>query len=341
MEKPKVYYIPGPADMKAAVDRLLDIISSEIADERVGFKIHFGERNNTTHLRPDWLRGIPQYFKHASFVECNVLYRGSRTRKADHVGVAKEHGFGFLPIDILDGEMGEAEEEVEVSLKNTRKARLGKGITGYEHLVALTHFKGHMATGFGGCLKNIGMGLGSRAGKMDMHAIMNPVVKKDKCVECGTCVADCPVDAITLNPKAEIDADKCIGCVHCVAVCPNAAIDIPWSNSLASREILMEKIAEYAAAASKGRDWWFVNFLTDITYDCDCMGYSQKPFMKDVGVLLCKDPIAADAASLKLVSDAYGGDPFFEKFNVDGSHILRYGQEIGLGTTDFELVRLE
>jgi uncharacterized protein len=307
----------------------------------VGLKVHFGETGNRTHIKPEWLKDCKGILKDPVFVECNVMYRGQRTLREDHIEIAKKHGFGFLPIDILDGRMGEDSINVPLNIGRTKEAKLGGGLIKYDRLVALTHFKGHMATGFGGALKNIGMGLGSRAGKMDMHSIISPIVKGEKCVACGTCVRDCPVDAISLGKVASIDSGKCIGCAHCIAVCPQKAIDIPWNMSHEVNAILMEKIAEYSYAAVKGRRWWFMNFITDLTYDCDCMGIDQKPFMGDVGVVLSQDPVAADQASLDLVKKAYGGtDPFLKKHGINGEEMLDYAQKIGLGSRIYELKAL-
>jgi uncharacterized Fe-S center protein len=176
---------------------------------------------------------------------------------------------------------------------------------------------------------------------MEMHSIISPVVKADKCIACGACVRDCPVNAITLGKVASIDSSKCIGCAHCISICPQAAIDLKWNMSHGVNNALMEKIAEYAYAVLKGRRWWFINFITDITYDCDCFGIYQKPFMKDIGIVLSQDPVAIDAASLDLVKEWNNGvDPFLEKHNIDGSYLLEYSEKIGLGSRKYDLKQL-
>jgi len=208
-------------------------------------------------------------------------------------------------------------------------------------LVAVSHFKGHIATGFGGALKNIGMGLASRPGKLFLHSVIAPYVKQDKCVACGKCVRECPSNVITLEEKASIIKDKCIGCAHCVAACPEGAVDIPWDLSDPANEKLMQRIAEYSLAALKDRNWWFANFIVDVTYNCDCMNVQEKPFMDDVGIVLSRDPVAADAASMDLVKEQCGGkDPFLEKHGVDGASILKYGESIGLGSREYRLESL-
>lgn len=333
-----VYYWPDASNLRKGAAECFRQVASDFGRGRVGLKVHFGEKGNRTHVRPDWLLDAKELLGDPVFVECNVMYRGMRTRREDHLSTARSHGFGILPIEILDGEMGEAFIEVQVNIGRTKTAKLGAGLQEYQKLVAVSHFKGHMATGFGGALKNVGMGLGSRAGKMDMHSIISPVVKPKKCVACGTCVRDCPVDAITLSDVAYIDSKKCVGCAHCIAVCPQSAIDIPWNMSGEVNRALMEKVAEYAYAALKGRCWWFMNFITDLTYDCDCMPFDQKPIMPDIGLVLSADPVAIDQACLDLVKEKAGGrDPFLNKHGVDGSYLLEYAEKIGLGSRNYEL----
>jgi len=338
MASPAVYFYGDVSNLRDGAAECFRLVAKDFGAGKVGLKVHFGEGANTTHVKADWLRSAKSIFTEPVFVECNVLYRGHRTVRKDHVSTALEHGFSFLPVDILDGERGEAQIEVPVNIGRTKNAKIGAGILRYDRLVAVSHFKGHMATGFGGALKNIGMGLGCRAGKMDMHSIVSPVVKPDRCVACGTCVKECPVDAISLGNVASIDSGKCIGCAHCISVCPVSAIDLDWNMSHDINKILMERIVEYSYAVLKGRRWWFMNFITCVTYDCDCFDLDQRPFMSDIGILLSQDPVAVDQASLDLIMGRNGGiDPFRKKHNVDGTHILEYAEKIGLGSREYAL----
>jgi uncharacterized Fe-S center protein len=340
MPKSTVYFYDNLKNLKRGVNKFFEIISKDFGRGIVGLKIHFGEEGNDTHIDPKLLKDVTKIFSKPKFVECNALYRGSRTKKDDHIKIAKRHGFGFLEIDILDGDAGEEAIEVEVNTENTDKAKLGKGLEKYKKLVALTHFKGHGAAGFGGAMKNVGMGLGSRGGKLDMHSSISPIVNKLKCTACGTCVANCNFGAIKMGKKAEIIQEKCTGCAMCIAVCPFGAIMIPWTSD--STERLMEKIADYTKAAEKNRRWWYINFLTNITQDCDCHGTRQKPIMDDIGILLSEDPVAIDSASIDLVAKHNNGiDPFKKLNGVDGKHILDYAEKIGLGTKDYELIEID
>ncbi|MBD3190004.1 MAG: DUF362 domain-containing protein [Candidatus Heimdallarchaeota archaeon] len=343
MEKPKVYFYKDTSNLKAGINKFFQMITEEEKydpDEQIGIKIHFGERENDTHVDPELLKGLPKIFQKPIFVECNVLYRGNRTNKSDHLQQAAEHGFDFIEIEILDGEIGGDFMEIEIDTKNTKLAKLGKELRKFHQLISIAHFKGHIATGFGGAFKNIGMGLGSRGGKLDMHAGISPKIQEEKCIACGACAEQCPGDAITVENVAEIDQSLCIGCAQCIAICPEGAVGIPWGSH--SNEVLMEKIAEYTLAALKNRNWWYINFLTDITLKCDCVGTKQEPIMEDIGILFSKDPVAIDQASLDLVIEYNAGiDPFKKANNVNSEHLLEYAEKIDMGSREYELERIE
>ena len=164
------------------------------------------------------------------------------------------------------------------------EAKIGKGMEKFNSILAISHFKGHMATGFGGAIKNIGMGLGSKGGKMQMHQTFKISPNPKVCIGCGMCVKNCPAGALSLeNGKAKIDYKKCIGCGFCISICPVGAIEMPWQSQ--TSKDLQERIVEYASAVLKGRKHFFVNVLTSITKDCDCHGSIQEPIMKDIGIL--------------------------------------------------------
>jgi len=183
------------------------------------------------------------------------------------------------------------------------------------------------------------MGLGSRGGKLDMHAGVSPIIDEEKCTGCGSCAEQCPADAITVNDVAVINEEICIGCAQCIAVCPEGIIKIPWGKR--DQGTFMEKIAEYTLACMKDKNWWHINVLTKITMKCDCVGSKQTPFMDDIGILYSKDPIALDKASMDLVIERHNGTDPFKEFNKNSNHILKYGEEIGLGTVKYELIKLE
>lgn len=273
---------------------------------KVAVKVHFGEEGCTTFLRPELAKAVCDQItasgREATLVECNVLYVSPRTRASTHIQVAKKHGFDFAPIHILDGEKGN--ESIKLD-----GCQIGRGIKDYDSMVVLSHFKGHGHAQFGGAVKNLGMGLGSRAGKLDMHAGSHPQVSTDKCIGCGQCLENCPADAISLNSdnKAQIDPDKCIGCAMCISVCPEQAVRIPWGGRDLSALHTRMKTYAHAILNHLGPDRFiFINVLENITHQCDCVGQAQEPFMPDQGYLLSNHIHAVDLASLAITDNLQG-----------------------------------
>jgi uncharacterized Fe-S center protein len=237
-----------------------------------------------------------------------------------------------MEIDILDGENGE--QFVEIN-----GCKIGKGIKKYDSLIVLSHFKGHMAAGFGGALKNIGMGLGSRAGKLHMHSQVMPQIISDKCVGCGICAENCNAEAISIiDGVAKIDQEKCEGCAMCIAVCPHGAASVPWQGG--THDYLQEKIAQYAGAVlSLFPNAIFINVLENITEQCDCMGIKQEPMMEDIGILYSYGIVAVDKAGLDLVNKLSHGK--FSRINsVDKDKQIELAEKLGLGDSQYELIEI-
>lgn len=317
------------------IDKILNQIDFSKLGKHVGIKLHFGEEGCVTHLNPKLVgavyKKVKSLGKDATLVECNVLYKGSRFNSTLHLKTARAHGF-TEPIDFLDGETGE--DYIEIN-----SCKLGKGITKYDSLIILTHFKGHIFTGFGGALKNIGMGFGSRAGKLDMHSKVKPSVN-DKCVACGMCIEHCNANAITMiDGKAFIDHQKCEGCAMCIAICNSGAINIPWSGR--TSEDVQKRIAEYSSAVlSRFPDSIFINVLEKITKDCDCFGIVQTPLMDDIGILYSKDVVAIEKASLDLVNKV--SHHKFDKINaVNKDKQVEFAEKMGLGSSKYDLINLD
>ncbi len=323
--------------------------------DKVAIKVHFGERDSQTYLSPVLVKAIYEELKkkvnpsitlgvdgeqnrtikNAALVDCSVLYKGERAFASTHKKLAIEHGFGFAPISILDGEKGDEEIKIEINQKHFKKIKIGAGIKNFNAVLAISHFTGHLSAGFGGAIKNVGMGLGSKAGKLEMHQAFKLKINPDLCQVCGICQRECPAGAIiTNNGKAEIDYQKCISCGQCISICPQGAVEIPFGTG--SSKDLQERIAEYAFGALKGKKSFFMNVLMNITSRCDCVRGIQKPIIPNIGILASKDIVAIDKASLDLI-----GKERFESLGVDPTVQIDYAEKLGLGEKDYELIEIE
>lgn len=341
-----------------ATEQLFDAagIGDCIAEgDLVAVKLHFGERGNTAFIPPIYVRRVVDKIKQAGgkpfLTDSNTLYRGSRANAVDHTITAIENGFGYstvgAPIVIADGMSGKEYVEVRVDGRHFETVKIGAAAVHADALVVLTHFKGHEATSFGGVMKNVGMGLGARSGKQQMHADFSPAIDPEKCTACAECADWCPADAIKIGDTAWTDHGLCIGCGECVVTCPYGAIAVDWSTDAAK---MQEKIVEYVKGAVAGKDGkvGYMSFLMNITPDCDCWNFSDAPIVSDIGILASTDAVAIEQASLDLVNkapalagdrlpDPKAQDKFRSITGVDGAPILDYAQQLGLGSRDYSL----
>lgn len=339
----KVYFFR----IKEKTDKTLNESGRKIAEtfsdffdlkDRVAIKVHFGERGSDTYLSPVLVKAIyknlKEKVKRADLVDCSVLYKSERSFASSHKKLAKDHGFEFAPISILDGEKGNEEIKVKVSQKHFQEVKLGAGIKDFNALLVISHFKGHASTGFGGAIKNVGMGLASKAGKLAMHEAFEIVINPNTCKACGICQRECPARAIFIeNEKAKIDYQKCLNCGQCISVCPFEAVEISWEGN--SSKDLQERMVEYTLGAQKEKKTFFVNVLLNITSGCDCVRMVQTPIMPDIGILASFDIVAIDQASLDLA-----GKERFERIEVEPAIQIDYAQKLGLGEKDYELVEI-
>jgi hypothetical protein len=347
----------------ARAGKLLDHAGlSDVIDDGdlVAVKLHFGEEGNTGFVQPIFLREVIARVKEVGgkpfLTDSNTLYRGKRFNAVDHLECAIHNGFGFAtveaPIVIADGLDGRDAVDVPIEgFKHFESVRIGAAAAHADALIAVTHVKGHEATGFGGALKNIGMGLGSRSAKQRMHADFTPHPSAEKCTSCTRCTNWCPVGAITIGPDrvATIDYEICYGCGECVAACPHGAIAIEWKTEPAS---IQEKIVEHVAGAlaDKAGKTIYLSFVTNVSPDCDCWAFSDASIVSDIGVLASTDIVAIDQAAYDLVNAASGlpgtrgegmgaGDDKFQAITgIDGTLGIAYAEERGLGTRRYELV---
>ena len=354
--KKEVYFIrasreDGPeiiAQKSLAIYRSLGFNERIEAEDFVALKIHFGEKNNTGHIKPQWLTGIIddvlKKSNRAFLSDSNTLYVGRRANSVDHIRLAWEHGFRpeivKIPVIIADGLVGREKVELKVEGSRVQSSRISSAFLSSQTMICLTHVTGHVQTGVGAAIKNLGMGCASRAGKLDQHSVVHPRVKAKQCRNCGLCLDYCPAGAIRqIQNKAIIDDEKCIGCGECLVVCRFGAVQMKWDED--SRR-LQEKMAEYALSVKNhfGKKICFINFILQVTKDCDCMAKSQAGVVHDVGIVSSLDPVAVDRTSIDLVNLAAGKDAFRQGYNLDWSIQLAHGEKIGLGTQDYQLVEI-
>lgn len=344
--KKDVYFIENSSTNSESAKILLDKLVSESGfefEDKVAIKVHFGERGNVTYVKPENYDGIIDYLEeknvNSSFIETNVLYLGSRTRKDDHLKVAKEHGFTRIPIVIADGQSGEAYNEIEINKEIFKTALIGKGFEDFKQMVVTAHFKGHEMAGFGGALKQLAMGFAARGGKLAQHSNNIPKIVESGCVACDACANGCPVDAIEVTDVARINPETCIGCAACIPACPTKTIRIDWGVN----SHFYEKVAEYAYAAQKDKEFLYINFVTNITENCDCIGDVQHPIMADIGVFASFDPVALDQACfdhVKANKEICKTSRLWDYID-NGLRTIEHCEKIGFGSKDYNLITIE
>ncbi len=368
MDKSKVYFTNFRAKQGMNVLQKLDRLIREAGIDKIDFKnkfvaikIHFGEPGNIAYLRPNFAKVVADYVKEKGgypfLTDCNTLYVGRRKNGLEHIDTAYENGFTPFSTgcNVIIGDGIKGLSEVYVPVRNgelCEKAIIGKEIMEADIVISLAHFKGHEMTGFGGALKNIGMGCGSRAGKMDMHSASGPKVKTDKCVGCGSCMRNCAHGAISIvDKKAVIDRDKCAGCGRCIGACPFDAMAYIGDSSV---EITSKKMAEYAMAVLDGRENFHINIVNNVSPYCDCHSENDVPIVPDIGMFASFDPVAIDVACADAVNaqpvmpnsilaerNQCHHDHFTDTHPVTNwKYCVDHAEKIGLGTKEYELIEI-
>ena len=369
MEKSKVYYTSmrtgfdnGLLDKLKRLIKKAGIENIDFDGKYTAIKMHFGEPGNLAFLRPNYAKVVADTVKELGgkpfLTDCNTLYVGGRKNALDHMDSAYENGFSPFStgchVIIADGLKGTDEALVPVEGgEYVKEAKIGRAVMDADIFISLAHFKGHEATGFGGALKNVGMGCGSRAGKMEQHSAGKPHVNQEDCVGCKMCTKICAHDAITVtDKKASIDHNKCVGCGRCIGVCPHDAVN-PASDE--SNDILNKKIAEYTKAVVDGRPAFYINMVIDISPYCDCHAENDAAIVPDVGFFASFDPVALDMAC----ADAVNKQPVIsnsvlgEHQHHEGDHFhkvspetnwmsaIEHAEKLGLGTREYELITVK
>ncbi len=377
MANSKVYFtdmraLPGTNLLKKLekLVRTAGIEQIDFKDKFTAIKIHFGEPGNLAYLRPNYAKVIVDVVKSLEgkpfLTDCNTLYVGRRKDALEHLEAAYENGYSPFStgchVIIADGLKGTDETIVPINGELVKEAKIGTAIMDADIFISLNHFKGHEMTGFGGALKNIGMGCGSRAGKMEQHSNGKPEVLASACKKCKACAKNCAHGAITFDASgiASINHDKCVGCGRCIGACTFNAVTTPWD---AAEEDLNKKMAEYAHAVIKDRPHFHISLVIDVSPYCDCHAENDAAVIPDVGMFASFDPVALDRACADACNKETGfqnsfiGDKLAEcressceckhehkdhfkvmHSNTDWEVCLNHAQKLGIGSQDYDLI---
>jgi len=326
-------------------------------------KLHFGEKGGHAYIRPVFIRKIVERIKHSGgkpfLTDSSTLYPGQRKEAVSALTCGIENGFAYAvvgaPLIMSDGLRGSSAKRVPVAGELLNSADIGLEILEADCLIVVSHFKCHELTGFGGAIKNLGMGCSSRAGKLEQHSNVAPRVAENFCNLCRACLSACAHEAISfMESSAQIDPERCVGCSRCITVCEQKAIQIQWNEEAGKG---MRKMAEYALGAVTGKQGkqLYINFITQVSPACDCYGHSDAAIIPDIGILAGTDPVAVDQACADLVNQAQGlpgtalaggHKPGGDKFrgvhpDIDWEITLEHAEKIGLGRREYVLNRLE
>lgn len=374
MEKSKVYFTDFRTRVGVSLTEKLQrlikkagITDIDMDGKFVAIKMHFGELGNLSYLRPNYAKAVADVVKECGgkpfLTDCNTLYPGSRKNALEHLDCANINGFNTITTgcQIIIGDGLRGTDDITVPVRNgeyCKEAYIGRAVMDADIFISLTHFKGHESTGFGGAIKNIGMGCGSRAGKMQQHNSGKPIVHDDLCRGCRRCAKECGSDAITYeNGKAVINQDICKGCGRCIGACAFDAIE---NQNWDANEILGRKMAEYSQAVCDGRPIFHISLVRDISPNCDCHGENDAPILPDVGIFASFDPVALDQACVDACLHAtpmpnsqlsdnladphwhHHHDNFLDSNpNVRWKETLEHAEKIGLGTREYELIQMK
>ena len=375
MEKSKVYFTDFRArpvyNLLQKLQRLIKeagINNIDFENKYVAIKIHFGEPGKLAYLRPNNSKAVADVVKELGgkpfLTDCNTLYVGGRKNAIDHIDAAYQNGFTPYStgchVIIADGLKGTDESYIDIDGEYVKTAKIGRAIMDADIVISLNHFKGHELAGFGGAIKNVGMGCGSRAGKMEMHSNGKPSVYAPKCKKCKQCKKICAHSAISYDEEgiAHIDHSKCVGCGRCIGICNFDAVK---SASDATSDILNMKMVEYALAVVKDRPQFHISLICDVSPNCDCHAENDAPIVPNIGMLASYDMVALDKACIDLVNKQSAFEKSaitdnLKKYNLDKFKFdnlamnhpstnwksqIEHAEKLGLGNSEYELIEIK
>lgn len=376
MEKPKVYYTDFRAKLGEGLPlklqrliRTAGIDQIDMEGKFVAIKMHFGELGNLGFLRPNYARAVADVVKSLGgkpfLTDCNTLYPGSRKNALEHLYCAWENGFTPMTVGcpILIGDGLKGTDDVEVPVEGgeyVKAAKIGRAVMDADIFISLSHFKGHEMTGFGGAIKNIGMGCGSRAGKKEQHSNGKPVINADACRGCKRCLHECANNGLHFDEathKMQVVTENCVGCGRCVGACNFDAI--AFANDAATKELNC-RMAEYTKAVIDGRPGFHISLVMDISPNCDCHAENDAPILPDIGMFCSFDPLALDQACVDacLRQQPLPGSQLYDNMHKEGfcdhhDHFenstpeseyktcLAHAEKIGIGSREYELIEMK
>ena len=374
MEKAKVYFTDFhtvafgdglPAKLKKLICAA-GIGQIDMDGKFAAIKMHFGELGNISFLRPNYAKAVADVVKelggHPFLTDCNTLYPGSRKNALEHLYCAWENGFTPLTVGcpILIGDGLKGTDDIAVPVRGgeyIQEAKIGRAIMDADVFISLTHFKGHEMTGFGGAIKNIGMGCGSRAGKKDQHNDGKPSIDPEKCRGCRRCQQECANHGLVFDEgskKMRVDQNNCVGCGRCLGACNFDAIAFDSSAALSD---LNCRMAEYTKAVVDGRPCFHISLVVDVSPNCDCHCENDVPILPNIGMFASFDPLALDQACVDacMAATPLPGSQLaknMEKSDFVDHHdhftnstpesewrtCLEHAEKIGLGTREYDLI---
>lgn len=376
MEKSKVYYTDFRAKLGEGLPlklqrliRTAGIDQIDMEGKFVAIKMHFGELGNLGFLRPNYARAVADVVKSLGgkpfLTDCNTLYPGSRKNALEHLYCAWENGFTPMTVGcpILIGDGLKGTDDVEVPVEGgeyVKAAKIGRAVMDADIFISLSHFKGHEMTGFGGAIKNIGMGCGSRAGKKEQHSNGKPVINADACRGCKRCLHECANNGLHFDEatrKMQVVTENCVGCGRCVGACNFDAI--AFANDAATKELNC-RMAEYTKAVIDGRPGFHISLVMDISPNCDCHAENDAPILPDIGMFCSFDPLALDQACVDacLRQQPLPGSQLYDNMHKEGfcdhhDHFenstpeseyktcLAHAEKIGVGSREYELIEMK